>query len=269
MEIVKKKGKKASALDKYDLYMRAVQDPVNDALFFLETFIELRGRVPRVLREDFCGTFRLACEWVKLTDHFEAYGLDLDAEPLAYGRKNYLPELTASQKRRLHIRKQDVLAADVPLADLIAAMNFSFYLFHDRTTLKRYFASALKSLKSDGIFLIDCFGGSETQGAVVDETDHPGFTYLWDQTDFDPVTHRAKFHIHFRLKDGRKLDNAFTYDWRMWSIPELRELLIEVGFKSTQVYWEGIEGEVGNGEFTRVESGESCEGWTAYIAAER
>lgn len=266
---MKDRVKAAPEIDKYDLYTRAVQDPADDARFFLETFIELRGRVPRVLREDFCGTFRLACEWVKLTDYFEAYGLDLDDAPLAYGRRNYLPELDASQQRRLHIRKQNVLAVDVPPADLIAAMNFSFYLFHDRATLKRYFANTLKTLKPDGVFLIDCFGGSETQGAVVDETDHPGFTYLWDQTDFDPVSHRAKFRIHFRLKDGRRLDNAFAYDWRMWSIPELRELLSEVGFKSTVVYWEGTEGEEGNGEFRRVESGEACEGWTAYIAAEK
>ena len=56
----------------------------------------------------------------------------------------------------------------------------------------------------------------------------------------------------------------------MWSLPELREILAEVGFKKTHVYWEGTtkSGE-GNGVFTRTEKGEACESWIAYIAAEK
>ena len=39
----------------------------------------------------------------------------------------------------------------------------------------------------------------------------------------------------------------------MWSLPEIREILKEVGFKESHVYWEGTDedGE-GDGVFTRT-----------------
>ena len=56
----------------------------------------------------------------------------------------------------------------------------------------------------------------------------------------------------------------------MWSIPELRELLAEVGFKKTHIYWEGTNRKgFGNGIFTRTEKGEPCESWIAYVVAEK
>lgn len=57
----------------------------------------------------------------------------------------------------------------------------------------------------------------------------------------------------------------------MWSIPELRDILEDVGFKRTHVYWEGTDkdGE-GDGVFKRIEvSDEDCESWVAYIVAEK
>ena len=56
----------------------------------------------------------------------------------------------------------------------------------------------------------------------------------------------------------------------MWSIPELRDILLEAGFVKTHVYWEGTtkDGE-GDGIYTRTEKGESCPSWTAYIVSEK
>jgi len=56
----------------------------------------------------------------------------------------------------------------------------------------------------------------------------------------------------------------------MWSIPELRDVLTEVGFSETVVFWEGNDedGE-GNGIFERTEVGDVCEAWVAYIAARK
>ena len=56
----------------------------------------------------------------------------------------------------------------------------------------------------------------------------------------------------------------------MWSIPELREMMLEVGFRKTYVYWEGTtrSGE-GNGNFTRAEIGEECQAWIAYVVGEK
>ena len=42
--------------------------------------------------------------------------------------------------------------------------------------------------------------------------------------------------------------------------------MIEVGFKETAVMWEGTDsnGE-GDGKFKKVEEGEHCESWVAYV----
>jgi hypothetical protein len=37
------------------------------------------------------------------------------------------------------------------------------------------------------------------------------------------------------------MQDAFTYDWRIWSIPEVRDALMEVGFQDVRVYWEEEE----------------------------
>ena len=86
----------------------------------------------------------------------------------------------------------------------------------------------------------------------------------------DPVTGRCVCHIHFKFPDGSRIKKAFTYDWRIWSLPELREVLEEAGFKKVRVYWEGEDedGE-GNCEFTEDETGEADLAWIAYIVAEK
>ena len=56
----------------------------------------------------------------------------------------------------------------------------------------------------------------------------------------------------------------------MWAIPELRDLLEEVGFKKVHIYWEGTtaDGE-GDGVFRPVTSGEECQAWVAYLIGEK
>lgn len=256
--------------DKYEYYHRSVQSAESDVVFLRKTYKELRGREPQTLREDFCGTFSLSCEWVKLAPKFEAFGVDLDPEPLEYGRSHNLSNLKADQQKRVHLQEGNVLTSKLPTADLAIAMNFSYFVFKDRDVMKSYFANVYKSLKKDGVFVVDVFGGSQCHDEIEESTDHKSFKYYWDQTGFDPVTNRALFHIHFKPKGQKKVERVFTYDWRMWSIPELRELMSEVGFKKTHVYWEGTtkSGE-GDGVFTRTEKGEACLSWIAYIAAEK
>jgi len=158
----------------------------------------------------------------------------------------------------------------MPATDIAIAMNFSYFVFKSRQMMKQYFANSYKALKKDGVFIMDLFGGSQCYDAIEEPTKHRGFTYYWDQTGFDPVTNRALFHIHFRPEGKKKIEQVFTYDWRMWTIPELREMLEEVGFKRSHVYWEGTtRAGTGDGVFTRTEKGESCLSWIAYIAAEK
>ncbi len=65
------------------------------------------------------------------------------------------------------------------------------------------------------------------------------------------------------------MKNAFTYNWRLWSLPEVAELLSEAGFKPT-IYWEGTDknGD-GNGIFEPATKGTADAGWIAYIVAEK
>ncbi len=62
---------------------------------------------------------------------------------------------------------------------------------------------------------------------------------------------------------------AFTYDWRLWSLMEIQEVLNEAGFPHVEVHWEGTELESGegNGVFRRTTTGEAIESWVAYIIA--
>lgn len=255
--------------DKYALYREAVQSPETDVHFIRRVYKESRGRDPRVMREDFCGTFALCCEWVRLNSKFEAIGIDLDPEPLAYGKKNYFSELSPDQQKRLGIHRGDLLKKKREPADIVVAMNFSYFIFRTPELLLKYFTNVRKSLSGKGVFLIDLFGGSLCYSANEESSRKKGFTYYWDQESFEPVSNRAKFSIHFKLKDRPKTRRVFTYDWRMWTIPELREILVQAGFKRTHVYWEGTNAQGGgNGVFRRTEKGEDCQSWIAYISAE-
>lgn len=255
--------------DKYDYYRRAVQSPETDVEFIRDTYKEIKNKSAVTLREDFCGTFAISTEWIKLNPKHKAVGLDLDPEPIEYGKSHHLQKLKPEQQKRLQILQKNVMDPGLPVADVALAVNFSYFCFKTRDLMKAYFKNVLKSLNKDGIFMLDIFGGKQCQDQIVDRINVDGFTYFWDQTGYDPITNEALFHIHFKIK-GKKIENVFTYDWRLWTIPELRDLLHEVGFQKTHIYWEGTAKDGrGNGVFTRTEKGEACESWIAYIVAEK
>ncbi len=108
--------------------------------------------------------------------------------------------------------------------------------------------------------MLDIYGGPEAQVLQFEERECDGFTYIWDQDVFNPLTHEYRCKIHFRFPDGTELQDAFEYHWRLWTVPEVRELLSEAGFRSVAVFWEGaddegepdeevfgVDGEVGEG----------------------
>ena len=261
--------KAPEVFDKYWYYHKSVQSADVDVEFFKKTYSQVNGKPAKHFREDFCGTFSLSCEWVKLDEQHSSVGIDLDEEPIAYGKEHYLTELSESQQKRVELLNRNVLDSDLPKADIIAACNFSYFIFKERKVLKEYFTNVYKGLEEDGIFIADCFGGSQSYEPNEEETEHDDFSYFWDQDSYDPITNEAMFYIHFKPKGKKKVTNAFTYDWRLWSIPELKDILEEVGFKCT-VYWEGTDedGE-GDGEFEPAEQGEDCESWVAYLVCQK
>lgn len=262
------------AFDKYYYYSQSVQSPEADVEFLQETFQSLCGYEAKTLREDFCGTFAVCCSWVQSKPFTRALGVDLDSEPIEYGKAHYLTNLNADQKMRLEVEQRNVLDASLPKADLVSALNFSYYCFKDRATLRDYFANVYRTLEPNGLFVIDCFGGGKCHESNEEETEDADlkYSYFWDQDEFDPISHHCMFYIHFKRNGEAKREKVFVYDWRLWTIPELRDILAEVGFKSTHVYWEGddddSDGE-GNGVFELTKKGEECEAWVAYIAAKK
>lgn len=262
----------AEQADRHELYELSVQNVENEVIFLQDTFEELRGRTAHTLREDFCGTASACCEWVRQGEEFTAFGVDIDLSVLDWGRNNRVNKLEAADRARVSLIESDVLTVDTPKVDLLSAFNFSYWIFNEREKMLAYFKRVRETLVDDGIFFLDMFGGPEAQEETREKTKYKehGFTYVWHQAEFHPVTHYMRCYIHFKFKDGSKMKKAFTYEWRIWSAPEIRELLMDAGFSNATVYWEGTDedGE-GNGEFTPEEKGEADLAWIAYIVAEK
>ena len=266
--------------DRHALYEAAVQGVDYDLDFAERLFRRLRGRPPRVLREDFCGTAALSCGWVLRHRDNVAYGVDLDPEPLAWASKHRLARLDGADRVRLVCG--NVLNARVPKADLTLAYNFSFWVFKTRAQLLAYFRAARRGLEGDGVLLLSMYGGTGVfeplveprripAKQAVDGTRLPGFRYVWKQERFNPITHDLFCSITFELPGRRPLERAFTYDLRLCSLPEVRELLVEAGFREALVYVEGWDEDAGraDGVYHRRTSFENQEGWLAVVAGVR
>lgn len=253
--------------DAHVLYQRAVQSPDIDARYFDRYFKKVVGRPPRLFREDFCGTALLACEWVRQKPDRRAIGIDLHGPTLRWGERHNLSQLSPEARARIELIRANVLDVRRPKADIIAALNFSYCIFKVRTQLLAYARNARRSLNPDGLLIMDAWGGSETQVTQKDRKRLRGCTYVWDQVSFDPITYHTECRIHFEFPDGRTRRNAFTYDWRLWTLPELRDILDEAGFKDIHVLWETTDSKTkqGTGIFRRMERAPADRSWVAYI----
>ena len=261
----------AAIADRHALYEASVQDVEVDQQFISETFKELRGHRARFLREDFCGTAKMCCEWVRQHPKNTAAGVDIDPEVLSWGRNNNLAKLKKNQRKRIKLIEKDVLKAKTKKAEIIVAMNFSYQLLTTRKHMTKYFKSVLKSLDDEGVFFLDAFGGYEAYKETREKRKLKGFTYIWEQEHYNPITGDITCHIHFKFKDKTCLNKAFTYEWRMWTLPELRELLEESGFSTVNVYWEGTDEESGEGDgmYSPTLKGDADPCWVCYVIAEK
>ncbi|MEM7465511.1 MAG: class I SAM-dependent methyltransferase [Pseudomonadota bacterium] len=261
----------AESADRHVLYEKSVQSVEPEIDFVDEFFSRTRGRVARYLREDFCGTGNTSCEWVRRRPSNYALGVDLDTDVTAWGEKHHIAALNTDQQERIGLINENVLEVKTQPQDAILAMNFSYMIFKTRDTMRDYFRNVHAGLIDDGIFYLDCFGGYDAFREMKEKTAYDDFSYIWEQAAFNPITNDMLCHIHFKFKDGSWLKRAFTYEWRLWSLPEIRELLGEAGFKNVTVHWQGWDEdqEEGNGEFTPVTNADADAGWIAYITGEK
>lgn len=253
--------------DIHKMYQESVQCVEAEIDFVEKTYNDIRGNNARYLREDFSGTGQTAAEWVSRNKKNKAWAVDLDTGVLDWGINNIQPNVKKPQS--LIYKHADVRDSNIANMDIVLAMNFSYFLFMQREELKEYFVTVKKSLESTGVFFLDAFGGYEAAKELTEERECDGFTYIWDQYSFNPITSEMQCYIHFKTDDGTEYNRAFSYYWRLWTLPELQELLQEAGFSQVDVYWEGTDEKSGEGDgnFKSSKMGTADAGWVCYIVA--
>ena len=216
--------------DIHDLYELCVQNP--GALVPL--IHAIHGGSPEILGEDFSGTGALSHAWVDRSDAHRAVCAD-----------HYE---TALEKHGRHPRIEksaaDVRTVDAP-CDALFVGNFSIGYFHTRDELVAYMTHARSRLTDAGVFLCDTYGGDGAfaLGGVHRPTpmgDGRLCRYTWEQRHADPLTGMVTDVIHFRVEDAgvitHEFHDAFVYEWRLWSVPELRDAMRDAGFTTIEVY---------------------------------
>ncbi|PRQ32241.1 putative S-adenosyl-L-methionine-dependent methyltransferase [Rosa chinensis] len=126
----------------------------------------------------------------------------------------------------------------LPARDIVCAFNYSCCCLHRRAELVLYFKHVLDVLsKKGGIFVMDLYGGTSSECKLRLQRKFANFTYFWEQAEFDIIERKTRISLHFHLKkQQKKLRHAFSYSWRLWSLPEIKDCLEEAGFQSVH-FW--------------------------------
>ena len=266
----------ADYADRHELYELSVQNAESEIDFVDKTYKKITGNKATILREDFCGTANVCCEWVGRRKSNLAIGVDLDTEVLEWSKKYKVGKLPKKQRERIKLIEANVLEVKTEPVDIVSAMNFSYWLLKEPELLTSYFTSVYHSLADNGIFFLDAYGGYDAFKEIEEEREVEGdeynFIYTWEQEKFDPITNELQCSIHFDFEDGSSLHRAFYYEWRLWTLPEIKQLLLKAGFRKVTFYWQGFDedGEE-DGNFQPVNAGEvdADAGWICYITAEK
>ncbi|WP_432799320.1 hypothetical protein [Poriferisphaera sp. WC338] len=271
------KGKisKATCLS---LYQAAVQHPEAEAAFleraYMHYFCDTR---PTLLREDFAGTCAISTAWVMLDEDNRALAVEID-EPTAVWADKQICHSLGERTEDVIILLDDVMNISEPKVDIVASLNFSTLIYHTRQGMLTYLTHARQCLTDQGIVVLDLFGG---KGATQIQQQSRRFTwhadhnheidamYIWDQKCYDPSNQRIDCRIHFKLDDEREIENAFIYDWRLWSLQALQELILEAGFASSEVWCDTYdpESQQSDGHYQPATVYPTREDWVAYLVA--
>lgn len=275
--------KRSKALSRYDLYRACVQDPPM-MVRFVQAVHGGDPAKPLALREDFSGPGSLSGEWVNLGKRHTAVAVDLDPEPLSHVRKH----------PRVKTRAMDVRACR-DKADCVALFNFAVCELHERKELVGYFKHLAACLKKGGVVVMDIFGGlSACTPSVTRATrrlpDGSPVKYTWRTDAVHAATGMIECSMDFRLTSpsqrfarggkpeakaatDRTWPRAFSYNWRHWSIAELRDALADAGFGQVDLYDRLGDAVDSDGRLyvrpldaSETELGED---WVAYLAARR
>ncbi len=236
-------------MDRFECYELCVQSP----RFVVPFLRAVHGGEPVVLREDFCGTAAISRRWVedgkRAGQKWRAVGVDVDAEVIERARAE---NERAGMGEEIRLVRGDVLeVTDSDGCDVMFVGNFSIGYIHQRVALVRYLrASRVRLARGNagfggGVFVCDLYDGPGAfkEGSITRV--HPGRSremvrYTWEHREADALTGMVVNAIHFQVEvDGEvvaRYPDAFAYEWRLWSIREMREAMREAGFASTEVY---------------------------------
>jgi hypothetical protein len=219
-------------IDIFDLYERAAQNPDTQARF-LRSLLRSNAQ-GATLGEDFSGTGAVSRAWVAQDNTSRSVCVDIDQKPLE----------RLMGRDRIEIHACDVMDVHAPV-DLLAVLNFSICEWPTRSDLVRYLEHSRGRLRSGGVLVMDIYGGSDAMStgtydveldAASDKTGLHAVLYQWEQVEANPITGRVRNAMHFQLSDGSWIRAAFVYDWRLWSVPELRDALVEAGFGEIEIH---------------------------------
>ncbi len=255
---------------KLALYRAAVQHPPAEVAFLERAYLHYNKRSPLLLKEDFAGTAAVSMVWVSSGDDHQAIAVDSHAVTVRWARKQAGLWL-GDRRDDLHLVQADVLALASPRVDVVAALNFSAFIHHDRAALRAYFRHARRSLRPGGILALDAYGGPgalriQQQHRQARTEDGVTFDYCWEQRRINAVTSRVENHIHFTFEDGRSIRSAFRYDWRLWSLPELLETMREAGFANAEIWCDRFDAkrQQSDGAYRPMQRIDAREDWVAY-----
>jgi len=229
-------------LDKFDLYELCVQSPEYDA----KMLRAIHGHSPTVLGEDFCGSAGISRAWVGLDRECRAIAVDRDAPTLARAQSKD-PGITDERAAgRITYVLCDVMSVR-DRCDVITVQNFSICELDERPTLVNYLRHARTRLSPRGLFACDIYAGADcfytghTKRAV-EGPNGEKIVYTWEHRTSDPLRARVQNAMHFDVRGGSagrktvRLHDAFVYDWRLWSPPELADAMLEAGFSRVQFF---------------------------------
>ncbi|MDX2131788.1 MAG: hypothetical protein SFY69_07035 [Planctomycetota bacterium] len=239
------------APDPFECYELCVQSPGT-----LVTFLRaVHGQRATVLREDFCGSAALSRRWIleglKAGEVWRATGVDVDADALARAADG---ARAAGVEDAIEFRRADAVHTQIETTDgcdIVFVGNFSLGYIHRRADLLAYLRASRRRLAlgnaglGGGVFVCDTYGGASAYKPGMLRRTQPArrhgiIHYIWVHESADPITGIVENSISFQFEvDGeivRELPRAFTYRWRLWSVHEIREAMLEAGFVSVDVY---------------------------------
>ncbi|KAL2894220.1 Xin actin-binding repeat-containing protein 2 [Bienertia sinuspersici] len=181
-----------------------------------------------------------ATEWLRTDPRRSAIGVDLDLEALNWCMENNVNKLLeASLVKSSHpenlmenvtIQENEDSAQKIPVEnslgsaasvsggnlkkdfsfpgrDIVCAFNYNCCCLQKRKELVAYSKHAFDALSRKG--------------------------YTWEQAEFDAIQRMTRISLHYQLhKPQKKIRNAFSYNWRLWSLPEIRDYLEETGYRA-------------------------------------